>query len=222
MGHFQNGISRYVHQYLKPQSKLMALIAAGFFVSLLAGMAIVTLEAEPIASWLTAERADYEQIERIFGKYRESVRDGELVAMATCILLVFGINTLGSILRSISTLFVLPVAVLILEGCMIGAYLLSLQGSSYTSVILFLSMAGIEWVTCVLSATAGAHIGLAVVSPKRVGLSSRWAAFKRAGIQAGSLYLLIIAILAVHAVFELLYVRKVLLMGGTGIPLLPW
>jgi hypothetical protein len=40
--------------------------------------------------------------------------------------------------------------------------------------------------------------------------------------QAGSLYVVIVAILAVQAVFEILYVRKVLLMGGTGVPLAPW
>jgi len=31
-----------------------------------------------------------------------------------------------------------------------------------------------------------------------------------------------IGILAVQAVFEMLYVRKVLLMGGSGVPLMPY
>lgn len=142
--------------------------------------------------------------------------------MSTCILIVFGINIVGSIIRSISTVFVLPLAFLFLDGCMIGASLLSLQGSSSLSVFLFLLMAGIEWVTYVLSAAAGTNVGLAVISPKRVDASSRWGAFKHALSQAGSLYVAIVAVLAVQAVLEILYVRKVLLMGGTGVPLAPW
>ena len=83
-------------------------------------------------------------------------------------------------------------------------------------------MAGMEWVTYVLSASAGTNIGLAIISPKRVDCASRWAAFKHTMRQAVSLYAVIVFILAFQAVFEILYLRKVLLMGGTGAPLTPW
>ena len=89
-------------------------------------------------------------------------------------------------------------------------------------MFLFLLMVGLEWITYVLSAAAGTSIGLAVLFPKRVERPTRWSAFKHALSQAGSLYVVIVVILAIQAVFEILYVRKVLLMGGTGVPLMPY
>jgi uncharacterized membrane protein SpoIIM required for sporulation len=212
-----------VRQSLRQQGRLIALLTLAFVLSAVVGMALAGWGPEPIASSLTAEdAAGNEQIERIFGGFRQSIRDGKVGAMSTCMLIVFGINTMGSVLRSVSTVFLLPLAFLLLDGCTIGASLPGLQGSSPLSVFLFLLMVGLEWVTYVLSAAAGTNVGLAVISPKRVETSSRWAALRHALSQAGSLYVVIVAILAVQAVFEILYVRKVLLMGGTGVPLAPW
>ena len=214
---------RSIPESINKQSRVIALVAAGFVLSLLAGMATATWGPESITSWLTAEdTVGNEQVERIFGRFRDAVLDGELGPMATCMLIVFGFNTLGSVMRSMSTVFILPLAFLFLDGWMIGASLLSLQGSSYLSVFLFLLMVGLEWVTYVLSAAAGTSIGLAVLFPKRVERSTRWSALKHALSHAGRLYVVIVVILAVQAVLEILYVRKVLLMGGTGAPLAPW
>lgn len=107
-------------------------------------------------------------------------------------------------------------------GWIIGISLASLHGSSFLSVFLYLLMVGLEWITYVVSAGAGANIGLAILSPKRVGCSFRAEAFKRIVREAGRLYVLIISVLAVQAVFEILYVQKVVLIGGTGIPLMPY
>jgi len=211
-----------IPESIKRQSRVIALVAVGFVLSLLAGLATAKWEPELATSWIPADDAPNEAIEMIFGRFRESVREGQLGAMATCILIVFGLNTLGSIVRSISTVFILPLAFLFFSGWTIGVFLLGLEGSSFLSVFLFLLMAGLEWVAYVLSAAAGTSIGLAVLFPKRVERSTRWSAFKRALSQAGSLYVVIVVILAVQAVFEILYVRKVLLMGGTGVPLAPW
>ncbi len=83
-------------------------------------------------------------------------------------------------------------------------------------------MVGLEWITYVLATAAGVNIGLSALMPKRQSAETRWLAFKRAWSEAGRLYLVIIGILAVQAVFEMLYVRKVLLMGGSGVPLMPY
>ena len=208
---------------LKNQSKLITLITVCFVLSLLIGMATAKWGPEPITSWLTAADTNAnEQIEKIFGRFRESVREGELGTMATCMLIVFGINTFGSMTNTISTIFIFPLAFQVFGWWIIGLSLPGLQGSSFLSVFLFLLMAGLEWSTYVLSASAGTSIGLAVLSPKRVECSSRWSAFKHALAQAGSLYVVIVFILAIQAIFEILYVRKVLLMGGSGVPLAPW
>jgi len=211
-----------ISESFKKQSKFITLVAVGFVLSLLVGMATAKWMPEFSRSFMPADDTQNELIERIFGRFRESVREGQLGAMATCMLIVFGINTLGSVMRSISTVFIIPLLSLFFDGWVIGHSLLSLEGSSFLSVFLFLLMAGPEWFTYVLSAAAGTSIGLAVLFPKRVERSTRWSAFKHALSQAGSLYVVIVVILAVQAVFEILYVRKVLLMGGTGVPLAPW
>ena len=212
-----------VQESLTKHSKLITLIAVGFALSLLAGMVTAKWAPESITSWITAEDTrGNEQVERIFGRFRESVREGEPGTMATCALIVFGFNTLGSIMRSISTVLILPLAFLFMGGWMIGGSLPGLHGSSFLSVFLFFLMVGLEWITYVLSAAAGTSIGLAVLFPRRVERQTRWSAFKHALSQAGSLYVVIVVILAAQAAFEILYVRKVLLMGGTGVPLIPY
>ena len=103
-----------------------------------------------------------------------------------------------------------------------GTGLAGIHGSSLLSVVLFLLMAILEWSTYVIATAAGVNIGLSVIFPKKQGVSSRWQAFKCAWVDAGRLYMIIVLILAIQAVFEILYVRKVLLMGGSGIPLMPY
>lgn len=214
---------RNVQESLRKHSRLIALIALGFALSLLAGMVTAKWGPESITSWITEDEATAnEQVEMIFGRFRESVREGEPGTMALCVLIVFGLNTLGAITRSTSTLFIFPLAFLFFNGWTIGIGLPGLHGSSFLSVFLFLLMVGLEWITYVLSAAAGTSIGLAVLFPKRVERSTRWSAFKHALSQAGSLYVVIVVILGAQAVFEILYVRKVLLMGGTGVPLMPY
>lgn len=212
-----------VKDSLTEHSKIITVIAVGYSLSLLVGMATAKWGPESITCWIAAkDTVANEQVEKVFGRFRESVRDGELGPMVTCMLIVFGLNILGSIWRSLSTVFILPLASLFVAGWTIGASLLGLKSSSFLSMFLFLVMAGLEWVTYVLSAAAGANVGLAVLFPMRVERRTRRSAFKRALSQARSLYVVIVAILVVQAVFEILYVRKVLLTGGTGVPLMPY
>ncbi|UCF00038.1 MAG: hypothetical protein JSV82_02950, partial [Planctomycetota bacterium] len=86
----------------------------------------------------------------------------------------------------------------------------------------FLCVGFLEWVTYVIGSVAGVNIGLSTLVPRRQGVTSRWKAFKLAWRDAGRLYIIILMVLAFQAVFEILYVRKVLLMGGSAIPLMPY
>jgi len=214
---------RALRDSLVKESRLIALIAAGFGLSLLAGAALGAWGPESVTTWATGgDAAQSEHVEKIFGRFREPVREGELTAIATAALIVFALNTIGSVMRTISSVFIIPLAFFLLGGVKIGVSAIGLHGSSFLSVVLFLLMVGLEWVTYVLSAAAGAGIGLALIFPARTGCSSRGSAFRHALAQAGYLYVVILGILAAQAVFEILYVRKVLIMGGTGVPLGPW
>jgi len=53
-------------------------------------------------------------------------------------------------------------------------------------------------------------------------VSSRRTAFRLAWGDAGRLYILIASILGIQAIMEILYVRKILLMGGRALPLAPY
>jgi hypothetical protein len=164
-------------------------------------------------------------MERIFGRFREPVREGHLGTIALCSLIVFAVNTLGNIINfTLLGIFIVPAAVTLLffGGLMQGISLCGIQGSSFTSLFLFLLIVCLESITYVIATVAGVNVGLSVLMPKRQKVKSRWKAFKLAWREAGRLYIVIIIILAFQAVFEILYVRKILLTGGSGIPLEPY
>ncbi|MBI5095190.1 MAG: hypothetical protein HZB26_22495 [Candidatus Hydrogenedentes bacterium] len=163
-----------------------------------------------------------EHIEMVFGRFRDGVREGQLGALASAALVLFAINLFALIAWTVACAFIVPLASLFFGAWAVGIDLPGLHGSSFLSVFLLLIVVGVEWVTIVLSAAAGTSIGLATICPARVGCSSRWPAFKRASTQAMNLYVVILAILAIQTVVEILYVRQVLLMGGTGVPLAPY
>jgi hypothetical protein len=202
---------------------LTLIIAMLYIASIATGLVTRSVGGEFFTSFV--EESDSQsapQIERIFGRFREPVREGHLGTIALCSLIVFAINTLGSILRFIGNIFIVPVVNLFFCGWMIGISLGGIEASSFISLLLFLTMCGLEWCSYVISSVAGVNIGLSVLMPKRQGVASRWKAFKLSWRDAGRLYIIILTILAVQAVFEILYVRKVLLMGGSGVPLQPY
>lgn len=164
------------------------------------------------------------QIEKVFGRFREPVREGRWGAIAACSGLVFLVNLLGDFIQFtvLSILIVPAFFTLGLGGWVQGIGLSGVHASSELSLFLFLLMGGLEWITYVLATVAGVNIGLSVLVPKRQAAATRWLAFKRAWGDAARLYILIIGILALQAVFEMLYVRKVLLLGGSGVPLQPY
>ncbi len=200
---------------------LIFLCALVFLLSMLLGLAIQAFAPKPADTGREAQNA---AIEKIFGPYRVPVREGQPGPMAVCMGMVLGINLLGCVLRTIPCILVFPALTDLAPGGLeIGRSLPFLHGSSWLSVPAFLAMAALEWCCYVLSAAAGANLGLALVLPRlKSGSESRWEAFRRAFKESLKLYVLIGAILAVQASVEILYVRQVLLQGGTGVPLAPY
>jgi uncharacterized membrane protein SpoIIM required for sporulation len=195
----------------------VASIAAGLVTRRAGGPAFVSFVEKSDQSKTT-------QIETIFGRFRQPVRDGDVGAIALCSLIVFAINTLGSVINfTLPGILIAPIGLtLLFGGWMQGVGLGGLEASSSLSLFLFLCMGCLEWVTYVIASVAGVNIGLSVLAPKRQAVTSRWQAFKLAWRDAGRLYIIILVILAFQAVFEIIYVRKVLLMGGSAIPLEPY
>ena len=169
------------------------------------------------------EEQQLAQVEKIFGRFREPVREGRWSAILTASGLVFLLNTVGAFSQfTVLSVLIVPASFLGLTGWLQGMALAQLHGSSFFSVFLFVVMGSLEWITYPLATVAGLNIGLSVLSPKRQGTASRWLAFKQSWCDAGKLYVLIAMILAVQAVCEIFYVQQVLWHGGTGIPLAPY
>lgn len=213
-----------VVQTVSERRHLLLIIGGLYVLSVTAGLATGFWGPSTLKSLIEKQgQVKYEQIEKVFGTFRQPVREGNLAAMGTCAGIIFGINMYGSLTKTVSSILLVPIfSDLVLGGWNQGISVAFLHGSSFLSVFLFLVMGGLEWITYVISTGAGANIGLAVLFPKRVGCSFRAEAFTRGVWEAGRLYVLIITILAIQAVLEILYVHKVLLMGGTGVPLMPY
>ena len=207
--------------------RLKTLIAVvGLLYVASVGVGIVTGRLMPAASpdsLAKEEEKKLEQIEKIFGRFREPVREGQRSAVLTASGLVFLLNLFGDFSQfTVLSILIVPASFLGLAGWMQGMSLAQIHGSSFLSVFLFLVMGSLEWITYPIATVAGLNLGLSVLFPKRQATTSRWLAFKQAWRDAGRLYLLIAMILAVQAICEILYVRQVLLHRGTAVPLAPY
>jgi hypothetical protein len=210
---------------LKRSRVLILVIGALYFACIGGGVATSGLMPERMRAAFAAHEARSSQgVEKIFGQFRGSVREGHWGVIAACSGLVFLINLAGDFIQfTLLSILIVPAAFTLgVGGWLQGISLAGVHASSALSLGLFLFMGGLEWITYVLATAAGVNIGLSVLRPKRQAAETRSLAFQRAWGEAGRLYLVIIVILAVQAVFEMLYVRKVLLMGGSGVPLMPY
>ncbi len=210
---------------LKQLKRMILIIAFSYIVSIVAGLITNRIGDGTFVSFAEKlSQPSLEQVEKIFGKYRQSVREGNIAVIALCSLIVFTINTFGNFINfTLPGIFIVPIAATLLFGGWVqGIGLASIQASSFLSLFLYLVMVCLEFITYVFASVAGVNIGLSILAPKRHGVTSRWKSFKFAWGDAGRLYIIITIILAFQAVFEIMYVRKVLLMGGSGIPLAPY
>jgi hypothetical protein len=201
---------------------LILLLAVAYGLSLAAGV-IVGRARPPNPVSIGPDEKKLALIEGVFGRFREPVREGRPQIIALCAALILSWNLLGGFVGlTLTSIFIVPVVFVLVGGWNEGVAISQLHASSPISLLLFLLMAGLEWVTYPLATAAGLNIGLFFLWPHRQGAGSRGSAVKLAWRDAARLYLLIAMILAVQSVAEILYVRKVLLLGGSGIPLEPY
>ena len=163
------------------------------------------------------------QTENIFGKYHERVKSGNFLVMLKCTGIVFGFNTSGALMNTVMNIFVLPIVLTMLySGVLQGISFTEIKkGSTRWSVLLYCIVGGLEWITYPLSNYAGLLITSAILSSIIYGITFG-SSIVTAGIDVISVYAIIVVLLLIQAPLELLYVRKVLKSGGSGIPLKPY
>jgi len=130
--------------------------------------------------------------------------------LAFAILLTFTINlTSGAFLTTTLVGAVpflgvfLPSIVSFFRGFLIGLAYYSVLNASPGAAAVGIGTAVLELGAYVFSAAAGTHLGLSILFPKRHNTTSRKTAFKEAWKDAGRLFVIVVILLVLGAVWEM-------------------
>ena len=160
------------------------------------------------------------QVEKMFSQYREPVKNGDWRAISKCAMIVFGLNTLGMIQNTVLSALLIP---LILQmgfvGINQGVAFSETKGSSLTSLLAYYFVGGLEWISYPLANFAGILFTTSIISSL---INHQELAIMTRITEVAAILMPVIVILFFQAILELLYVRKVLCVGGTAIPLKPY
>ncbi len=180
---------------------------------------------EHFPKWLnsfisTAQKQKIEQTEKHFGKYREDVKKGNPLTIIKCALIVFSLNSLLVIQNIILSALIFPL-VLQLGFLAIsqGKAFSETKGSSFYSIFWYYLIGGLEWITYPLGISAGVFLTAGMIS---MFLLHQPFSVMGLLIDVMSIFVFCISILFIQSFLELIYIRKVLKHGGTGIPLQPY
>ena len=145
------------------------------------------------------------QAGKMFGKYSELVKKGDFRTVLKCILIVFGLNTL--------------IVQMGFVGICQGAAIAGTKGSSMISLLLYYFVGGLEWITYPIANFTGILFTTSIIG----SLINRQDILLPARCnEVVSILFPSILLLFVQAILELLYINKVLRVGGTAIPLEPY
>lgn len=180
---------------------------------------------ERFPKWLNSfiaitQKQKIEQTEKYFGKYREDVKNGNPLAIIKCALIVFSLNSLLVIQNIILSALIFPLVLQLgFVAISQGKAFSETKGSSFCSIFWYYLIGGLEWITYPLGISAGVFLTAGIVSAfllrqplSVIGLLT----------DVFSIFIFCISILFVQSFLELIYIRKVLKHGGTGIPLQPY
>jgi uncharacterized membrane protein SpoIIM required for sporulation len=145
--------------------------------------------------------------ERPFTLVTGALRGGNLVQ---AILLTFLFNLASGAFLSTTLPDVIPllgafatIGITLVRGFTIGITYPAVLASSSGAFIVGLGTMLLELGAYVFSGAAGINIALAPIFPARQGVQSRWAAFKAAWRDAARVYVIVVIMLALGAVWEM-------------------
>lgn len=185
---------------------ILAVMASFYAVSFIAGC-ILSLTENGYAGEFEEKLQEYLLSQEIFTVILEQLRTGNL---PTAILITFTFNLcLGAFLTT-TLLGVLPLlgaigiaGVGLLRGFVIGLTYPSVLGYSPLSFIVGVGTLILELSAYVFSSAAGVNISLAPVFPSRYGTESRLKAFKEAWKDAARIFLIVVVLLGLGAIWEM-------------------
>ena len=185
---------------------LLAFVALLYAGSYLVGWYLISIKS-PIAIELVQDISQTVLTQQPFTTIIQSLMGGQLVM---AILVTFLLNLISGAFLTTTLPGVIPavgalgtIAVTLVRGFVIGlAYPEVLEASPAGFLLGFGTML-LELSAYVFSGAAGINISLAPIIPRRYGTDSRWAAFKIACKDAARIYVIVVILLALGAIWEM-------------------
>jgi uncharacterized membrane protein SpoIIM required for sporulation len=185
---------------------LLVLVALLYVGSYLAGWYLISIKS-PIAVETSRGLQESVLTQQPFTSILQSLEGGELLK---AILVTFLVNLTAGAFLTTTLPGIIPlvgslgtIAVTLLRGFVIGIAYPEVLSSSPVALALGLGTMILELGAYVFSGAAGINIALAPVLPRRHGTQSRWTAFKMAWKDAARIYVIVIILLALGAVWEM-------------------
>jgi len=198
-------------QTAKKMKRLLYLVLIIYFISYIIGYFMITYNM-PFALEMSESLLGDISENPIFKPVLEAIENRNL---PFAIIYTFTVNLLSGAFLTTTLPGVIPllgaiisITVSAFRGFMIGM-VFTLAASMISEVngfgwgILALGTLILELGAYVFSATAGINISLSTIFPSRYQTESRWVAFKEAWKDAGRIYILVIILLALGAIWEM-------------------
>ena len=185
---------------------LLLFVALLYFTSYLLGWYLISIRS-PIAISIAQSISRSVLTEAPFTTVTQSLKSGNL---AQAVLTTFLWNlTVGAFLSTtlpgIVPFFgsLATVAITLVRGFTVGLVYPEILSSSAAGFTLGFGTMILELGAYVFSGAAGIHIALAPIIPRRYGAQSRLAAFKTAWKDAARIYVIVVVLLALGAIWEM-------------------
>ena len=174
--------------------------------SYLTGWYLISIKS-PIAVETSLGLQESVLTQQPFSSILQSIQGGELLRAILVTFLVnlttgaFLTTTLPGIVPLVGSLG--TIAVTLFRGFVIGITYPEVLSSSPAGFALGLGTMILELGAYVFSGAAGINLALAPILPRRYGTQSRWMAFRMAWKDAARIYLIVVILLALGAVWEM-------------------
>ena len=185
---------------------LVLFLALLYVVSYLTGWYLISIKS-PVAVETVQAISGSVLTETPFTTIIESLQGGQLVQ---AIIVTFLLNLTSGAFLTTTLPGIIPlvgalgtIAVTLMRGFVIGVVYPEILASSVAGFVLGVGTMILELGAYVFSGAAGIHIALAPIMPSRYGVQSRWAAFKIAWKDAARVYVIVVILLALGAIWEM-------------------
>jgi len=200
------GLGSQAVQAAKRMRTLLVFVALLYVVSYVAGWYLISIKS-PVAVETAQAITGTVLTESPFTTIIQSLQGGQLLQAVLITFLVnlttgaFLTTTLPGIIPLVGVLG--PIVISLIRGFVVGVTYPEVLASSLAGFAVGLGTMVLELGAYVFSGAAGINIALAPIMPKRYGVDSRWGAFKMAWKDAARIYVIVVVLLALGAMWEM-------------------